>query len=102
MAQFDLYQYRKPGSQVVFLVDAQSDLLQTLKTRVVIPLYPVRPETPLMRILHPTVAWSGATYFLSTSEMAAVRLSELKQVVGSLSSMRHEIIAAMELLFTGI
>ncbi|MBF0613228.1 MAG: hypothetical protein G8345_17430 [Magnetococcales bacterium] len=37
MAQFDLYKYGKSGSQVAFLVEVQSDLLQTLKTRVVIP-----------------------------------------------------------------
>ena len=102
MAQFDLYEYRRVGSQVAFLVAVQSDLLQTLKTRVVIPLYPVCPDTPLIRILNPTVELAGGTFFLSTAEMAAVRHSELKQVVGSLSTMRHEIIAAMDLLFTGI
>ncbi|MBF0178379.1 MAG: CcdB family protein [Magnetococcales bacterium] len=102
MAQFDLYEYHRSGSHASFLVEVQSDLLQTLKTRVVIPLYLVCPDTPLIRILNPTVALSGGTYFLSTAEMAAVRHSELKQVVGSLSAMRHEIIAAVDLLFTGI
>lgn len=102
MAQFDVHPYHKPGSQVVFLVDVQSDLLQTLSTRVVIPLYPASLDTPLIRILNPTVELSGGTFFLSTTEMAAVRHSELKPVVGSLRAMRHEILAAMDLLFTGI
>ncbi|MBF0178661.1 MAG: CcdB family protein [Magnetococcales bacterium] len=102
MAQFDLYEYRRAGSQVAFLVEIQSDLLQTLKTRIVIQLYPIRADTPLIRILNPTVALSGGVYFLSTAEMAAVRHSELKQVVGSLHTMRHEIIAAIDLILTGI
>ncbi|MBF0147796.1 MAG: CcdB family protein [Magnetococcales bacterium] len=102
MARFDLYEYRRSGSQVAFLVEVQSDLLHTLKTRVVIPLYPVCPDTPLVRILNPTVDLAGGTFFLSTAEMAAVRHSELKEVVGSLSTLRREIIAAVDLIFTGI
>ncbi|MBF0603738.1 MAG: CcdB family protein [Nitrospirae bacterium] len=102
MAQFDLYEYRRFGSRAAFLVDVQSDLLETLTTRIVIPIYLVIPDTPLVRILNPTVELSGGTFFLSTAEMSAVRNSELKRVVGSLSTMRHEIIAAVDLLFTGI
>ncbi|HIJ84861.1 MAG: CcdB-like toxin protein [Magnetococcales bacterium] len=102
MAQFDLYEYRRSGSRAAFLVDVQSDLLDTLNTRVVIPLYPVTQDTFLVRTLNPTVELAGGTFFLSSAEMAAIRVSELKQLAGSLHAMRNEVIAAVDLLFTGI
>ncbi|MBF0153245.1 MAG: CcdB family protein [Magnetococcales bacterium] len=102
MSQYDIYQYDKPGSRVAWLVDVQSDLLDTLQTRVVIPLYPVESGQKLIRGLNPTVELAGGDFFLSTAEVAAVHVRELRQPMGSLHHMRDEIIAAVDLLFTGI
>ena len=102
MAQFDLYEYSKPGSSAAYLLDVQNDLLETLQTQVIKPHYPVSPNTTLIRTLNPTVELADGTFFLSTAEMAAVRDRELRQVIGSLHHMRDEIIASVDLLFTGI
>jgi len=84
------------------LVDVQNDLLDNLQTRLDIPLYPPSSNSTLIRILNPTVELATGIFFLSTSEMTAVRDRELKQMIGSLHHMRNEIIAAVDLLFTGI
>ncbi|MBF0416159.1 MAG: CcdB family protein [Magnetococcales bacterium] len=102
MAQFDLYPYDKSGSRVAWLVDVQSNLMDTLQTRIVIPLYPMDSRHKLIRGLNPTVDLFGGMFFLSTPEMAAVHVRELKQPTGSLFEMRNQIMAAMDLLFTGI
>ncbi|MEO5327330.1 MAG: CcdB family protein [Magnetococcus sp. THC-1_WYH] len=102
MPQYDVYQYDKPGSRVAWLVDVQSDLLNALQTRVVIPLYPIECGQKLIRGLNPTVELANGVFFLSIAEMAAVHIRELRHPMGSLHHMRDEIIAAVDLLFTGI
>ncbi|MBF0587730.1 MAG: CcdB family protein [Magnetococcales bacterium] len=102
MAQFDFYQYKKRGKPEIFLVDIQSDLLDDMNTRVVIPIRPLDPGQKPIRILQPTIEWALGTYYFSTSEMAAISTAELKLKMGNLSEMRSEIIAAIDLLFTGI
>jgi toxin CcdB len=102
MAQFDCYQYKKRGEPELFLIDIQTDLLETMATRVVIPLRLIDLSQKPIRILQPTVELDSGIFYLSTSEMAAISVGELEQKIGNLSKMRDEIIAAIDLLFTGI
>ena len=102
MAQFDFFKYSSRKSQAEFLLDVQSDFLSDLETRMVVPVYKVKPGQKLVRTLNPTVEWAGERYYLSVSEMAAVRRLELKRLIGSFDHLRDEIIAALDLLFTGI
>jgi toxin CcdB len=102
MSQFDIHRLprRRGGSQLV--VDLQAEILDELATRLVAPLRPLKsPDDPVPR-LTPVVEVLGDTYFIMVSELAAVRTKELGSPIVNLHQHRDEIIAAIDLLFTGI
>jgi toxin CcdB len=102
MAQFDVY--RNPrGGLFSLLLDMQSDVLSQLDTRVVVPLakiadYGARPITRL----NPLTTIEGDEYVLVFQELAAVPRSALGPVVVSLQRERPTLIAAADLILTGI
>ena len=85
-----------------FLVDVQSDLLDQLQTRVVIPLTRTAglAKKPLSH-LTPALTFDGETYVLMTPQLAGVARSDLGASAGSLAGERHAIVAAMDFLLTG-
>lgn len=102
MAQFDVHRNPKRGLYPL-LLDLQSELLSALATRVVAPLmvlkrYGARPITRL----NPVVRINGADHVVVFQELAAIPSSALGDVVGSLASRRADLVAAVDLLFTGI
>lgn len=92
----------KSRPSIPYLLDIQSDLLSSLGTRVVVPLY--RQETttihPISR-LTPVVEFKGQAYVAMVPELAGVAQRELGESAGSLLPARAEILAALDLLFTG-
>lgn len=100
MAQFDVYENRSPGSKnrVPYLLDVQHDLLEHLKTRVVIPL--VAEERPITH-LNPSVEIAGKRFMLSTQEMAGVPLDVLGSHVASLEAERDVVVQAIDFLVRG-
>ena len=104
MAQFDVYPNRDEESKRRFpyLLDVQDDMLDILSTRVVIPLMPVNSEAMSMEKLNPVLSIDGQQYLASVPELAGVRKSILAQPVANLSENRDEIIAALDVLFTGV
>lgn len=104
MAQFDLYTNpnRETGGAVPYLLDLQSDLLDPLATRVVAPLFWQESAGPPARTLMPRFEIDGRTVVMSTPELAGVSRGQLGSRVGSLADHRDEIIAALDMLFTGI
>ncbi len=102
MAQFDVH--RNPKSkEYPLVVDLQADLLRDLATRMVAPLVVVRKSgvTPI-GTLNPIVDVNGKSYVALVQEAAAVPMSGLGRVEGNLSDRRRDLIAAIDLLFTGI
>ncbi|MBW6398470.1 CcdB family protein [Roseomonas sp. HJA6] len=99
MARFDLH--RAPGGAAGYVVNVQSDLLDHLQTRVVVPLLPPDRVPPAMPDLHPNLAVQGEAFLLATQLLAAVPRRELGPVVGSLASERDAITRALDLLLTG-
>jgi toxin CcdB len=102
MAQFDLF--RNPNSKhYPLLVDLQADLLSDLATRVVAPLTAVKQlkGRPISR-LNPIVDVHGTQYAVLFQEMAALPVAVMGAAAGNLRSRRDELIAALDLLFTGI
>jgi toxin CcdB len=102
MAQFDVYRNPRRGA-FPLLLDIQAEVLSQLATRVVVPLatvkrYGARPITHL----NPTAKIGRAQYVLVFQELAAIPASTLRSPVGSLSDRRTDLIAAIDLLFTGI
>ena len=102
MSQFDVYRLssRRGGSQ--YVVDLQADILDELATRLVAPLRPLKSREDLVPRLTPVVEVQGETYFIVLSEIAAIRLKELGRPIDNLDTHRDEIIAAIDILFTGI
>jgi toxin CcdB len=102
MAQFDLF--RNPrGGTFPLLLDVQVDLLSELATRVVVPLAPARKWRPKpMTRLNPVAKLQGVEYVLVFQELAAIPRTALGDPVGSLRARRDELVAALDLLFTGI
>jgi len=101
MAQFDVH--RNPGSRDFPLVlDVQSELLSRLATRVVVPMarrsaWALQP----IKRLNPTARIAEVEYVLVFQELAAIPAGELGARVGSLAKRRADLIAALDLLFTG-
>lgn len=97
MAQFDVHHGRDGGA---LLLDCQSDLLDHLETRLVIPLLPDRTAHELPR-LHPVFDIDGESLILATQLASAVDVRDLGPRVASLSERRYEILNAIDLLLTG-
>jgi toxin CcdB len=105
MSQFDIYRNANPDTRarIPYLLDVQSDLLDPLATRVVVPL--CKPEVlkgKLAERLNPVFEIEGRRMAMLTPELAGVSRKILGARVGNLSSERYSIIAALDLLITGI
>lgn len=102
MAQFDLFRNPK-NKRYPLLLDLQADLLRDLATRVVAPLTAVKQlkGKPISR-LNPVVEVEGTQYAVLFQEMAALPVAALGTVAGNVHSRRDDLIAALDLLFTGI
>ena len=104
MPQFTVYRNKSPRTKSTFpfVVDVQSDLLEQLQTRVVIPLTRTAglAKKPLSH-LTPALTFDGETYVLMTPQLAGVARSDLGAPAGSLAGERDAIVAAMEVRLTG-
>ncbi|HSD09602.1 MAG TPA: CcdB family protein [Candidatus Binatia bacterium] len=102
MAQFDLLRHSR-SKRYPFLLDVQADLLRDLATRIVAPLTSVKRlgGNPIGR-LNPVVTVEGAEYAILFQELAALPKAAVGEPMASLRGRRDELIAALDLLFTGI
>ena len=103
MTQFDIYRNtnRSTNDAIPYLLDVQTDLLDTLKTRVVIPLERYS-NNKAIQTLSPIFTIEGTQVMLCTPELAGISTRHLGEYVGSLAEYRQEIMAALDLLFSGI
>lgn len=104
MARFDVY--ANPGNHAAttpYLLDVQSDLLDGLDSRMVIPLRSLKrfPKVKLSTQLTPIFTIDGEACLLETPKMGAVPLRVLKSRVTSLAQDQDQITAAMDFLFQG-
>lgn len=104
MAQFTVYRNRSARSKGTFpfLLDVQSDLLEDLQTRVVIPLTRATALTrkPVDRLM-PILKLEDEAYVLVTPQLAGIASKELGAASGSLADHRDVILGAMDFLLTG-
>ena len=103
MAQFDVYENPNPETRqtIPFLLDIQSDLLDGLATRVVVPLIAASAMGKPARHLNPVFTIKRAKVVMSSAELAGIPTRLLGNKVGSLKEHRAEIIAALDFLFSG-
>ena len=99
MARFDVYKLEGPTPLVI---DVQSDLLSKLQTRVVVPLISLdrAPNEPMPR-LRPQLKLQSIDYIMSTSELAAIPTSDMRECIGNLESERGAIVDAIDFLLQG-
>lgn len=104
MTQFDVHLNPNPATRkaIPYLLDVQADLLDTLATRVVVPLITEEAMGLAARHFNPQFKVKGVSVIMSTAELAGVPSRSLGDKVVSLKNKRNEIIAALDLLFTGI
>jgi toxin CcdB len=104
VGQFTVYRNKSQRTKSTFplLVDVQSDLLEQLRTRVVIPLTKTAAlaKKPLSN-LTPTLKFDGETYVLMTPQLAGVARTDLGAPAGSLAEQRQLIVAAIDFLLMG-
>ncbi|WP_102108999.1 CcdB family protein [Oceaniglobus roseus] len=98
MAKYDLYP--APGG-VGYVLDVQAELLDTLNTRVVVPLLP-RSEAPIpARRLNPVFPLPDGEHVMVTQFLSAVPRGILGAPVGTLKDSFAEITAALDMVFQG-
>lgn len=104
MKQFDLYENADIDSKdgYPYFVDVQTDLLDNLNSRVVIPLVPLKNAQEYPKNLCPSVIVNDKQYALMTHQIASVSSSFLDRKEGSLLLNREDIISALDFLLTGI
>jgi toxin CcdB len=99
-----VYRNRNARSKTVFpfLVDVQSDLLEDLQTRVVVPLSKAAAlsKRPVSN-LTPVIDFEESSYVLVTPQLAGVARAELGATVGSIARQRETILAALDFLLLG-
>ena len=104
MAQFDVYENPNPTSRktIPYLLDVQTDLLDSLATRVVVPLATVTTIPKPGRHLNPVFSIGETKVVMSTAEIAGVSIKRLGTKISSLNEQRNVIVAALDFLITGI
>ncbi len=104
MAQFDVFLNTHPSSKTTypFLLDVQSPLLESLETRLVIPLMTKSTygEKIINRLI-PVIRVKGHEYLVLTPQMAAISKKHLGKQIENCSSDRNEIISSIDFLVTG-
>lgn len=100
MARYDIYP--DPEQDGAFLVDVQADILRDLNTRVVVPLRPLSAAPQPARGLNPSFTIDGQNCVLVTQFLSAVPRSILRRPVGSLADRSDTVLAALDLLLTGV
>lgn len=100
--QFDVFANpaRSARSIKPFLLCLQHGSLDQLTTRIVAPLL-VEIRGDLTR-LNPVFTVNKQRVFLDPANLATLRTEHLRDPVLNLESERHRIIAALDLVFTGI
>ncbi|NMM45776.1 plasmid maintenance protein CcdB [Rhodospirillaceae bacterium KN72] len=98
MAQYDIY--RMPGG-AGYLLNVQSDLLEGMATRVVVPLMPRDTAPPAADRLNPVFTIGGEDLVLVTQNLAAVPLSILGKAIGGLDAEADAVRNALDMVFVG-
>lgn len=105
MEQFDLYLNtdQDTNKNYPYFIDVQNDLLDTLNSRVVIPLTPIlKSEKVYPQNLCPVIEVNNEKFALLTHQLTSVSVSFLTQKVTSLADRRNDIVDAIDFLVTGI
>jgi len=105
MSLFDVYLNPSKISREAYpyIIDIQNALISEITTRIVIPLGKLNHfRNEKMDGLTPLIEYEDEQYILLTPQIASIPSKLLKNPVGSVESLRDEIIAAIDFAITGI
>jgi toxin CcdB len=104
MPQFDVH--RSPAARhhegIPYLLNIQSDHLDYLKVRVVVPLLRSDGRDVMVRQLNPKFEVENVSVVMITQLIGGMPAMALGEVVANLADQRTEIIGAIDNLVTGI
>ena len=98
MSKYDVYTMAEGEG---LLLDVQAELLDALKTRVVVPLLPKTLAPNPARRLNPIFEIDGNSYVMVTQFLAAVPVGELRRSVSNLEPEFAVITEALDMVFQG-
>jgi toxin CcdB len=98
MAKYDVYPNPEGAG---YLLDTQTDLLDGLNTRVVVPLLPTNLAPVPAQRLNPLLVIDGMTVVMVSQFLAAVPVSILATPVANLSRSFADITNALDMVFQG-
>ena len=99
MAQFDVQWL---ASKEGLVVDCQSELLEHLNTRFVVPVMPRDHAPAPAQRLNPIFVINGREHVMATQFAAAIHKQELGEVVTSLRDHSFEIVGALDVMISGV
>lgn len=100
MARYDVY--RNAVDAEGLLLDVQANLLEDLRTRVVVPLLPKSASFKPIDRLNPSLVIEAREYVAATQLMAAVSADRLGEPIANMTHLHDAIIRAIDILFSGI
>jgi toxin CcdB len=86
----------------MLVVVLQSDLLEAMRTRVVVPLLPAGRAGRPMRGLNPEIGFGEEPFVLMPQLLATLALAELGRPVGSIAHLRDTVTRAVDVLLSGV
>ncbi len=101
MARFDVFANpdRIERLQVPYFLDVQSDHIQRLHTRVVVPLWAVAAFPHRLERLHPELVVTGQQVVMDTPALGAAPTKLLRKVIANLGNHQLQIQDALDALF---
>ena len=106
MRQFVVYRNRNKNTRALYplLLNIQSDLIEETGTRVVVPMVAATrgQSPPSISSLAPVMEVNGAPYVLVVPLLAATEIADLGSSEADLTDQRSAIMAALDLLISGI
>jgi toxin CcdB len=102
-SQFDIVENSNQATraQYPYLLILQHDRTSSFRVRIAAPLVEWTSDLASSRV-HPTVEIDGRRFVALTEHLGAIPQTVLGKIVGPGETQRYEIIAALDLLFTGI
>lgn len=100
--QYRVYKNKSDSAFYPLLLDVQSDIIESIDSRVVIPLTPVELyQGKVVKRLNPELYVDGHRYLMMTHELAGVQLTVLGAEICHLESQREIIRAALDFIIDG-
>ncbi|MCU1802597.1 type II toxin-antitoxin system toxin CcdB [Pectobacterium parvum] len=100
--QFIVYEYKRTSNYKMF-VDVQSDIVETPKRRMVIPLTEAHHlSEKVNKMLFPLIRIDAEDYRLMTTELSSVPVEVIGEAIADLGEYADEIKDAINLMFWGI